>query len=297
MRARARSRKSRTTAGASTASTIPTPDNPTRSYSKWGGFLDDIAAFDPDFFALTRREAEAMDPQQRILLQVAYEAAEDAAMPLQKLRERATGVYIGVSNTDYGLLQRFEYGVADIQAGTGTALSIVANRVSNVLDLHGPSMGVDTACSSSLVALDTACRALARRHYRRRPLRRRERADRSAHVPDLLPRAHAVAHGPHFGVRCRCRRLRARRRRRRGGAQAARRRAARRRPHLCHGRSDRRQPGRPHRQHHRAQPGRAEGHAARGASLSRHRAGRGRLCRGARHRHAARRSDRGGSDR
>ncbi len=138
----------------------PAPDNPTRSYSKWGGFLDEIAAFDPDFFGLTRREAEAMDPQQRILLQVAYEAAEDAAMPLQKLRERATGVYIGVSNTDYGLLQRFDYGIADIQAGTGTALSIVANRVSNVLDLHGPSMGVDTACSSSLVALDTACRAL-----------------------------------------------------------------------------------------------------------------------------------------
>ena len=138
----------------------PAPDNPTRSYSKWGGFLDDIAAFDPDFFGLTRREAEAMDPQQRILLQVAYEAAEDAAMPLHKLRERVTGVYIGVSNTDYGLLQRFEYGVADIQAGTGTALSIVANRVSNVLDLHGPSMGVDTACSSSLVALDSACRAL-----------------------------------------------------------------------------------------------------------------------------------------
>ena len=138
----------------------PTPDNPYRSYSKWGGFLDDIASFDPDFFGLSRREAEAMDPQQRILLQVAYEAAEDAAMPLQRLRARPTGVYIGTSNTDYGLLQRFEFGVGDIQAGTGTALSIVANRISNVLDLTGPSMGVDTACSSSLVALDTACRAL-----------------------------------------------------------------------------------------------------------------------------------------
>ena len=138
----------------------PRPDNPTRSYSKWGGFLDDIASFDPDFFGLSRREAEAMDPQQRILLEVAYEAAEDAAMPLERLRDRPTGVYVGVSNTDYGLLQRFEFGVGDIQAGTGTALSIVANRISNVLDLNGPSLGVDTACSSSLVALDAACRAL-----------------------------------------------------------------------------------------------------------------------------------------
>ena len=138
----------------------PAPDNPFRSYSKWGGFLDDIAAFDPDFFGLSRREAEAMDPQQRILLQVAYEAAQDAALPLQMLRERRTGVFIGVSNTDYGLLQRYEPGVADIQAGTGTALSIVANRLSNAFDLRGPSLGVDTACSSSLVALDTGCRAL-----------------------------------------------------------------------------------------------------------------------------------------
>jgi acyl transferase domain-containing protein len=136
------------------------PDNPFRSYSKWGGFLDDIASFDPAFFGLSRREAEAMDPQQRILLQVAYEAAEYAGIPLESLRKRRTGVFVGVSNTDYGLLQRFEPGVADIQAGTDTALSIVANRVSNLLDLGGPSMGIDTACSSSLVALDIACRNL-----------------------------------------------------------------------------------------------------------------------------------------
>ena len=138
----------------------PAPNNPFRSYSKWGGFLDDVGSFDPDFFGLSRREAEAIDPQQRILLQVAYEAAQDARIPLQTLRRRRTGVFIGVSNADYGLLQRFETGVADIQAGTGTALSIVANRLSNALDLRGPSLGVDTACSSSLVALDTACRAL-----------------------------------------------------------------------------------------------------------------------------------------
>ena len=138
----------------------PAPNNPFRSYSKWGGFLEDIASFDPDFFGLSRREAEAMDPQQRILLQIAYEATQDARTPLQQLRQRPTGVFIGVSNSDYDLLQRFETGVGEIRAGTGTALSIVANRISNVFGLTGPSLGIDTACSSSLVALDAACRAL-----------------------------------------------------------------------------------------------------------------------------------------
>ncbi len=138
-----------------------TSDLPNRSYSKWGGFLDDISGFDAAYFGLSPREAEAMDPQQRLLLQVACEAADDARLPLAALRRAATGVFIGVSNIDYGLLQRYRPGQGDIQAGTGTALSIVANRVSNRLDLAGPSMGIDTACSSSLVAVDTACRHLS----------------------------------------------------------------------------------------------------------------------------------------
>ncbi len=137
----------------------PRPD---RSYSRWGGFVGDIGGFDPSFFGLSPREAEAMDPQQRLLLQVACEAVADARMPIAALRNGvATGVYVGVSNTDYALLQRLRPGHGDIQAGTGTALSIVANRVSNRLDLSGPSLGVDTACSSSLVALDMACRHLS----------------------------------------------------------------------------------------------------------------------------------------
>lgn len=136
-------------------------DLPDRSYSKWGGFLSDIRGFDAAWFGLSVREAEAMDPQQRLLLQVACEAAYDARLPVAELRRACTGVFIGVSNTDYGLLQRYRPDIGDIQAGTGTALSIVANRVSNRLDLTGPSMGVDTACSSSLVALDTACRHLS----------------------------------------------------------------------------------------------------------------------------------------
>lgn len=138
----------------------PKPDVPGRSYSKWGGFLADIDRFDASFFGFNAREAEALDPQQRLLLQTAYEAAQDAGLPLSHLRQATTGVFVGLSNTDYGHLQRTRFAGSDIQAGTGTALSIVANRVSNTFDLSGPSMGIDTACSSSLVALDTACRHL-----------------------------------------------------------------------------------------------------------------------------------------
>ena len=138
----------------------PRPDIPTRSYSKWGGFLTDVKSFDPAFFDLSPREAEAMDPQQRILLEVAYEAVQDAGLTLESLRTNNTGVFVGASNIDYNLLQRFRHDRGDILAGTGNALSIVANRVSNTLSLTGPSIVTDTACSSSLVALDTACRHL-----------------------------------------------------------------------------------------------------------------------------------------
>jgi len=135
----------------------PGPDVATRSYSKWGGFLGDVKSFDPDFFGLGPREAQAMDPQQRLLLQVAYEAVQDARTTLAHLRNVSTGVFVGVSNTDYDLLQRYRPELGEIQAGTGTALSVIANRISNSFDLSGPSLGIDTACSSSLVALDAAC--------------------------------------------------------------------------------------------------------------------------------------------
>ena len=138
----------------------PRPDIPARSYSKWGGFLDSVSDFDPAFFRLSQRDCEAMDPQQRLLLEIVCEAAQDAGYPLSRLSTARTGVFIGVSNTDYGLLQRRRQKSAEPQAGTGTALSIVANRISNQFDLSGPSMGLDTACSSSLVALDAACRHL-----------------------------------------------------------------------------------------------------------------------------------------
>jgi len=139
----------------------PRSDLPDRSYSRWGGFLSDIRSFDAAYFGLSPREADAMDPQQRLLLMAATEAVFDSRLPMEELRGRNAGVFVGVSNIDYALLQRYRTGHGDRHAGTGTALSIVANRVSNRLDLRGPSMGVDTACSSSLVAVDTACWHLA----------------------------------------------------------------------------------------------------------------------------------------
>lgn len=138
----------------------PEPDKASRSVSKCGGFLDDVAAFDADFFGFSGTEARSIDPQQRLLLMVAYEATQNAGLTLATLNERDTGVFVGVSNADYGRMQRTRSNRGEPRAGTGTVLSIAANRISNAFDLSGPSVAVDTACSSALVALDTACRHL-----------------------------------------------------------------------------------------------------------------------------------------
>lgn len=132
-----------------------------RGRSRWAGFLDNVFDFDPGFFDLSPREALAMDPQQRMLLQVAYEAAQDAGISLADLSEARTGVFVGVSSMEFASTQRVQTGSGDIFGGTGSALSIIANRISHRLNLNGPSFVVDTACSSALVALDQACRNLA----------------------------------------------------------------------------------------------------------------------------------------
>lgn len=125
-----------------------------------GGFLDRVDTFDPDFFGISPFEAARMDPQQRLILEVAWEALEDAAIPADSLRGEQVGVWVGVSTGDYGHLQLAgDYG-SSRYVSTGTALSIVANRLSYVLDAHGPSVVVDTACSSSLVAVHLACQSL-----------------------------------------------------------------------------------------------------------------------------------------
>ena len=125
-----------------------------------GGYLADIAGFDNEFFGLSPLEAQNMDPQQRIMLEVAWEALEDAHIPADALRGTATGVFVGSSNNDYGLLMGADPAQAHPYALTGTSSAVIPNRISYVMDLRGPSMNVDTACSSSLVSLHHAVRAL-----------------------------------------------------------------------------------------------------------------------------------------
>ncbi|MEL6494606.1 MAG: type I polyketide synthase [Cyanobacteria bacterium J06623_7] len=128
--------------------------------SSWGGFLADVDQFDPQFFGITPREAQSIDPQQRLLLEVSWTALENAAIANRTLAGSNTGVFVGISSSDYAQLRLHYGGDVDAYLGTGNAHSIAANRLSYLLDLRGPSMAVDTACSSSLVALHLASQSL-----------------------------------------------------------------------------------------------------------------------------------------
>src|SRR5262249_4300345 len=127
------------------------PDAPGKTMSRWGGFLDQIDEFDAAFFGISPREAEHMDPQQRLLLEIAWEALENAGQPRKDLEGSATGVFVGNTQTEYAFLHGTTIDVIDSYSAPGTALGIVANRISYALDLRGPSMTVDTICSSSLL--------------------------------------------------------------------------------------------------------------------------------------------------
>ncbi|WP_028663292.1 type I polyketide synthase, partial [Saccharomonospora halophila] len=125
-----------------------------------GSFLDDVEGFDAAFFGMSGREAEEMDPQQRILLETGWEALEHAGVPPHSLRGSETGVYVGFCTGDYG--RRLLEDLPGIEAwtGIGAANCALADRISYVLDLRGPSLAVDTACSASLVSLHLACQGL-----------------------------------------------------------------------------------------------------------------------------------------
>ncbi|MEM8530663.1 MAG: amino acid adenylation domain-containing protein [Chloroflexota bacterium] len=131
------------------------------SIPRWGGFIDDVAYFDAAFFGIAPREAVSMDPQQRLALEVVYEALEHAGIAPSQLAGTNAGVFMGISTTDYSRLA-LAPDVLNAYSGTGNAFSIVANRISYWLDARGPSMAIDTACSSSLVAIHTACQSLLR---------------------------------------------------------------------------------------------------------------------------------------
>lgn len=139
----------------------PAGIDPARSHPgiDCGGFLTDIARFDARFFRVTPREAQLMDPQQRILLELTWETLEDAGVPPHTLTETKTGVFVGASGSDYAWLLH-KYSDGDAHVGTGGATSILANRISYFYDLRGPSVTVDTACSSSLVALHQGIKSL-----------------------------------------------------------------------------------------------------------------------------------------
>ncbi|MDT5081511.1 MAG: polyketide synthase 13 [Mycobacterium sp.] len=125
-----------------------------------GGYLSDIKGFDAEFFALSKMEADNIDPQQRMALELTWEALEHARIPASSLRGESVGVYVGSSNNDYIYLGLSDPTTAHPYAITGNASSIIANRVSYFFDFRGPSVSIDTACSSSMVAVHQAVRSL-----------------------------------------------------------------------------------------------------------------------------------------
>ncbi|MDO9174283.1 MAG: polyketide synthase, partial [Actinomycetota bacterium] len=138
-------------------------ETPGRMNTRWGGFIDHIDRFDAGFFGISPREAESLDPQQRMLLEVAWEALEDANIPADSLFDSNAGVFLGIANSDYMRLLLADRDLIDTYTTTGNALSIAAGRLSYVLGARGPAISLDTACSSSLVAVHLAVQSLRAR--------------------------------------------------------------------------------------------------------------------------------------
>ena len=134
--------------------------NSNKTNSKWGGFLKDIKSFDTGFFNISPREAELMDPQQRILLEETWHLLEDAGYSVSSLSGTQTGVFIGVCHDDYNELLIKNHMTPELYDTTGASFSVIPNRISYFLDLQGPSIATDTACSSSLVAVHQAIQSI-----------------------------------------------------------------------------------------------------------------------------------------
>ncbi|XWN32591.1 MAG: thioester reductase domain-containing protein [Devosia sp.] len=133
---------------------------PGRTYVKRAGYVDGLELIDPSFLGCSPREATQIDPQQRLLIETAFEALENAGEPLNKLSKSRTGVFVGISSNDYIQAMNDDARRGNAYTNSGGALSIAANRISYVFDLRGPSLAIDTACSSGLTAFDVAVRSL-----------------------------------------------------------------------------------------------------------------------------------------
>lgn len=138
----------------------PEPGALGRSVSRWGGFLDDIAGFDSDFFGISEREATAIDPQHRLLLETSWEAVEHAGLAPKSLAGSMTGVFVGLAQDDYTSVTGDAGALGNAYAYTGIPYSMASGRVAYAMGLSGPAVTVDTACSSGLLAVHMACRSL-----------------------------------------------------------------------------------------------------------------------------------------
>lgn len=137
------------------------PAAPGMTYAMRAGITGDVRVFDATFWGFSEKEAESLDPQQRMALTMTWEAFEDAGIPPSRLAGTDTAVYMGSASADMGMLHADDLAATNVYTMTGTQLSIISNRISYAFDFHGASLTVDTACSSALVALDMACRAVA----------------------------------------------------------------------------------------------------------------------------------------
>ncbi|HEX2905648.1 MAG TPA: type I polyketide synthase, partial [Phototrophicaceae bacterium] len=139
----------------------PDPDVPGKIATRWGGFIDNIDRFEPQFFGISPREAQTMDPQQRLMLEVSWEALENAGYAPDQLGGSKTGVFVGICNHDYAqMLLSGNTDFFDVYVSTGGAQSVTSGRVSYILGLQGPAVSIDTACSSSMVAIHLAVQSL-----------------------------------------------------------------------------------------------------------------------------------------
>ncbi len=198
----------------------PEPGVVGRTVSKWGAFLDDVAGFDSDFFGINEREAAALDPQHRLLLETSWEAMEHAGLTPAAMSESRTGVFMGLTHLDYQLVNADSEAMDGPYGFEGNTFAMASGRIAYSMGLHGPALTLDTACSSGLMAVHIGVPQPQRR--RKRPGTRRWRLC-DAGTAQVRCRVGAEPPVPHRTLSClRCGggRVRVRRSRCGGVAQA-----------------------------------------------------------------------------